>query len=203
MKFWTKKQRNNIDYRANKDTATFDKSVVVGTTATVGTGLTVTSGGATVTAGGVTVTAGDITANSAAGNLVKSAGNGCSMQIKVLNAAETPNTANATHTCTVALIPAGSLVLGVTARCLGAVLTGSETWSLGVSGATTRYGTTIARASGTTTTLANHLTSASPIYYASETAMVMTGSSGNWGTGTGGNQIRVCIYYISVTAPTS
>jgi hypothetical protein len=50
----------DVDGTSNLDIVDIDGAVDFATTATVGTGLTVTSGGATVTAGGITVTDGDV-----------------------------------------------------------------------------------------------------------------------------------------------
>jgi len=51
----------DVDGTTNLDVTDIDGAVDMATTATVGTGLTVTSGGVTVTAGGLTVTAGGLT----------------------------------------------------------------------------------------------------------------------------------------------
>ena len=50
----------DVDGTSNLDIVDIDGAVDMATTATVGTGLTVTAGGATITAGGVTVTDGDV-----------------------------------------------------------------------------------------------------------------------------------------------
>ena len=95
------------------------------------------------------------------------------------------------------LIPAGSLVLGVVTRVTTAI-TGATSFGIGDAAAGTQYGATIAVASGTTTTIAN-TTLTSPKFYPSATSIVLTANGSNF---TGG-VVRVTVYYVSLTAPTS
>lgn len=95
-------------------------------------------------------------------------------------------------------IPADALVIGVVIRVTAQVMA-SGSFSVGVSGDTTKWGTTIARTAGTTTDSGNW--SATPFYVAgaSATGVVFTGTANFNGTGT----ISGAIYYIDMTAPTS
>lgn len=96
-------------------------------------------------------------------------------------------------------IPAGSLVLGISVRVLTNI-TGPATFNIGDGTGATRYGTGIAVAAGTTTSIAD-FTLASPLYYPAATNVVLTAVGGT-GTFTGGS-VRVTCHYISLTPATS
>ena len=117
----------------------------------------------------------------------------------IVDMATATGTGTGTVTSPTTMVPAGSLILAVTARVL-TILAGASltTWSLGIGGATTRYGTTLALAKGTTVTAANHLVTQSPAYNASAAGLVFTAAAGVFSTGT----VRLVTYYIDTTAPT-
>jgi hypothetical protein len=105
-----------------------------------------------------------------------------------------------TGTCTSSnLIPAGSLVIGVTAR-VTTILAGAglTTWTLGDGSDADRWGATLALAAGTTVTLANTTITTVPLY-AAATNVVLTAAAGQFDSGV----VRLTVHYISLTAPTS
>lgn len=95
------------------------------------------------------------------------------------------------------LIPAGSLVLGVVGRVTTAI-TGATSFGVGDAAAGTQYGANVAIALGTTFGLTG-VTLTSPKFYPSATSVVLTANGSNF---TGG-VVRVTVYYVSLTAPTS
>lgn len=125
------------------------------------------------------------------------AANGSTLVHQVTSTGPTTVTAAST---TVAVIPAGSLVLAVTARVTTTISGGSVTsWQLGDAGVgTTQYGTGLALTSGTTTGIAN-TTLTSPKFYAANTNITFTPVGGTPAAGA----VRVDVYYIQATAPTS
>jgi hypothetical protein len=112
---------------------------------------------------------------------------------EIVDMATATGTGTGTVTSTTAMVPAGALILGVTSRVL-TVLTGASltTWSLGVAGATTRYATGIALTAGTTTTMANHLVTVSPIFVATAVGLVFTAAAGVFSTGT----VRITTHFL-------
>lgn len=101
-------------------------------------------------------------------------------------------------TCTAAnLIPAGSMVVGVSVR-VTTLITGATSISIGDGTDADRWGTGIAVAAGTTTTLAN-TTIASPVFYTAATGVVLTAAGSDFTAGV----IRVTVHYIDLTAATS
>lgn len=98
------------------------------------------------------------------------------------------------------LIPAGSLVVGVSVRVTTTIsgAGGLTSMSIGDGSDADRWGAAIALASGTTTTLANATISTAPIY-AAATSVVLTANAGQFDAGV----IRITVHYLSLTAPSS
>lgn len=91
-------------------------------------------------------------------------------------------------------IPAGAVVLGVSCR-VTVIIPTAATFSVGISGATTRYGTGILVAAGTTNTGA-----AAPALHAAAEGIVITpNATPDANTG----RLRICIHYYIPTAPTA
>lgn len=101
-------------------------------------------------------------------------------------------------TTTSVLIPAGSLVIGVTAR-VTTLITGATTWSLGDGTTATRWAATKALAAGTTSTQADYGATGVPAFFQAATNVVVTANGSNF---TGG-VLRVVVFYQDVTAPTA
>ena len=97
------------------------------------------------------------------------------------------------------LIPANSLVLGVTVF-VKTIIVGTTAVSFAVGDGTDvdRWGTGIAFAAGTKTNISN-FTIASPVYYGSATSVVLTPNAGTLDTG----EVRIAVHYISLTAATA
>ena len=104
--------------------------------------------------------------------------------------------AAAAATDTAILIPAGALVLGVTTR-VTTVIPTAATYDVGVSGATTRYGSGFSTAA--TTTSASPGTT-NPTIYAAATAIRITP---NLTPAANTGRLRVTIHYLVLTAPIS
>ena len=102
----------------------------------------------------------------------------------------TPSGATVTSTN---LIPANSIVLGVTVRVTTAV-TGATTFDVGDGTTANRFADDVAVASGTTSQLA-----IAPALFAAATNVVLTANGSNF---TGG-AVRVTVHYITLVAPTS
>ncbi len=95
-----------------------------------------------------------------------------------------------------ALIPAGSLVLGLTAR-VTTVITGAADFDIGDTTDVNAFGTAIGIAADTLVDLTDS-GQASPLFYPTATAVRLTGN-GSFSTGA----IRLTIHYLQLTAPTS
>jgi hypothetical protein len=97
-----------------------------------------------------------------------------------------------------ALIPAGSLVIGVTAHPTTAITSGdgATTYDIGVSGDADRYGAAITFASDVT--LAN-ITVSGPAYYAAAADVTLAAKSGTFS----GGVVRATVHYLTVVAATS
>lgn len=124
---------------------------------------------------------------------------GCGSLLKLRVASVLKDTTSGTATETITgMIPAGSIVLGATAL-VKTVLAGAglTTWSLGVTSATTRYGTTLALAAGTTVSMSNHLAAALELRPAA-TDVLLTAAAGVFSSG----QVRVTVFYLTSTPPT-
>lgn len=120
--------------------------------------------------------------------------NGAFQNVKSASASVTCSGATSSATD---LIPAGSLVLGVTVRVTTAV-TGSTTFTIGDGTDADKWGATIAQTAGTTTD-ATDFTTSSPTYYTSATSVVLTGTGGSFSAGV----VRVTVHYIDFTSATS
>lgn len=102
----------------------------------------------------------------------------------------------ASYTFTNAL-PAGAIILGVTVR-VTTTITGATTFDVGDGTDVDRYGATVALASGTTTTFAS--ATASPLEWRSAAGDVVLTANGSDFTG---GVVRICVHYLTGTAPTS
>ena len=134
------------------------------------------------------------------GNIVSSSFTvrGANGQDTVINRATTLLSALSGATVTATnLIPAGSLVLGVTAR-VTTLITGATSFEIGDGVDADRWGTTIAVAANTTTDIAN-FTIASPVYYTAANNVVLTANGSNFTAGA----VRLTVHYIDLVAATS
>lgn len=113
------------------------------------------------------------------------------------HAATSVNTTSGGTVTASSLIPANSLVLGVTIR-VTTTVTGATSMSIGDGSDADRWGTGIAVASGTTTNIAD-FTITGPVYYGSANDVVLTAGGSNF---TGG-AVRITVHYISLTPATS
>jgi hypothetical protein len=100
------------------------------------------------------------------------------------------------------LIPAGSLVIGVTLRVTTTFdnTASLTTFNIGDGTDADRWGAAIVRTANTTTTNANTTITSVPIY-AAATSVVLTAVAGTFHVA--GGVARVTVHYISLTAPTS
>ena len=95
---------------------------------------------------------------------------------------------------TAALIPAQSLVLGVTGRVLQEVTGAASSWRLGIGGVSDdRYGSGLGLAAGS---WARGLTS-SPLAYYGDTALTLTGEGGDLA----GGRVRLCVHLAALALP--
>jgi len=102
-------------------------------------------------------------------------------------------TAGTTST-TNALIPANTLVFGVTGRVTSAFTGTATSWQLGVSGSSNRYGSGLGTGAGS---YAQGLT-ASPLAYYADTALVLTATSGLFD---GGGAVTLVAHVFRMTPP--
>ena len=119
----------------------------------------------------------------------------------LLSSAETEITGMSGATATASnIIPAGSLVVGVSIRVTTLVTSGDGGTSFTIGDGTDadRWGTGIAFTAGTTTDIAD-FTITSPVYYTAATSVVLTPNSGTFSAGA----VRVVVFYWDITAPTS
>lgn len=124
-------------------------------------------------------------------------GTASSVNFRSVSALTTLNLGGATTT--LVQIPAGALVLAVTARVTTTITAAvSTSWSIGTGAIPTDWGTGLAFAAGTTVSGANYVTTTPQIFPAA-TNVVCTM---NVDTATAG-AIRTVVYYIDVTPPTS
>lgn len=96
------------------------------------------------------------------------------------------------------LIPAGSLVFGVTVHPTTAITSGdgATTYNVGDGTDADRWGAAIAFANDVNLT---NITIASPVYYAAATNVVLTAIAGTFNAGV----VRVTVHYMTLTAATS
>lgn len=95
------------------------------------------------------------------------------------------------------LIPANSIVLGITCRVTGTI-SGASSFSVGDGTDADRWGAGIAVAPGTTTNVSD-FTIASPVYYGAANNVVLTAAGSDF---TGG-QVRITVHYVQLTPATS
>lgn len=95
------------------------------------------------------------------------------------------------------LIPAATLVIGVTVR-VTTLITGATSFKVGTGADADAWGTGIAVAAGTTTSIAD-FTQTSPLFYPVATDVILTSTGGNFS----GGAVRVTVHCISLTPPTS
>lgn len=132
-----------------------------------------------------------------AGAAISSADNGQASNVK--HATDSQTLSGATYTFT-NLIPAGSIVVGVTIRVTTLITAsgGGASFSIGDGSDVDRWGTGIAFAANTTTTGADFTIATVP-HYAAATSVVLTVDVGAF---TGG-VVRATVHYLSLTAATS
>ena len=115
--------------------------------------------------------------------------------VDVQTLTELTTIAAAATTDTSIQIPAGALVFAVSVRVTTAIPT-AATFDVGISGATTRYGSGLSVAANTT----NAGTNDGVRYYAAATAIRITP---NLSPGANTGRVRVTIHFLTVTPPTS
>jgi hypothetical protein len=98
------------------------------------------------------------------------------------------------------LIPAGSIVHAVVTRVTTGFNGTVASFNIGDGTTANLFSATSAITVNTTTSLADHLSTFTPKLYKAATSVVVTASSGTFGT-TG--TIRITVLYYSATAPTS
>lgn len=91
------------------------------------------------------------------------------------------------------IIPASSMVVGVTARVIGPVTGTLSSWRLGVVGADNRYGSGLGVGLNS---YANGLTG-SPVSYWADTELLLSPEAGDFATG----QIRLAVHYMQLQPP--
>lgn len=124
--------------------------------------------------------------------------NGSNGQVAIMQHATAVVSAMSGATVTAAsLIPAGSVVIGVTVR-VTTLIEGAASFTIGDGTDADRWGTGIAVAAGTTTTGADSTITSVPIY-AAATSVVLTATGSNFTAGA----VRITVHYISLTAATS
>ena len=120
----------------------------------------------------------------------------------IKQATATINSSNGASTISATnLIPAGTMVIGVTTRVTTAFGTsnGLTSITIGDSDTASLWGSSVPITLGSTTTMANFAT-VNPKYYTAAKNVVITA---NGGTFDATGQIRVTLYYVDLTAPTS
>lgn len=154
----------------------------------------VTTGGA-LTAGGAVTSGGDVdTANTTASAVKKNGANGQSVEIGEVS--EELTIAAAATTASTIEIPIDSVCLGIACRVTVVIPTATD-WDIGITGDTARFGATIAVAADTT-----HINPGDVLFdpYTSATTLLITPQASP-GAATG--KVRISIFYMKLTAPTS
>ena len=175
------KKTNKLAYNLNKDRVKIE-------------GILEVTGASTLT--GATTQTGALTCT---GDIIKTGANGQLTNIK--QATTTTGAMTGTTVTLTGLIPAGSLVIGVTAR-VTTLVAGPTSWMIGITSDTDKFGTGLALAANTTLTSLVGAASDSlfPFYRVAATDVLITrGSASDF---TAGN-IRVTVHYISLTPATS
>jgi hypothetical protein len=133
---------------------------------------------------------------SASGLVITTLANGQAITVAQATAQSTALASGGTYAFT-DLIPAASIVLGVTIR-VTTLITGATSLTIGDGTDATRWGTGIDVIKDTVTTLADCTEVAVPIY-AAKASVVVTATGGNFTAGV----IRATVHYIKLTAATS
>jgi hypothetical protein len=104
-----------------------------------------------------------------------------------------------TVTSATTALPAASLVLGVVCN-VTTILAGETvaTFSVGVAGATTRWGTGKAIAATTTTSIADFVANSTPYFQQAAEGIIVTANAGHWHTG-----ILTCVTHYMSLLPVS
>jgi hypothetical protein len=89
------------------------------------------------------------------------------------------------------------MVVGVTCR-VTTLITGATSFDIGDGATADKFGNNVAVALGTTSNLANG-TATTPTIYPTSTDIVLTANGGNFTAG----EVRLTVFYIKLTAPTS
>lgn len=126
--------------------------------------------------------------------------NGQSLDIKQATTTVASNNGNPTITAT-NLIPAGSLVLGVSVTVTTTYGNGGglTTIKIGDGSTTDKWAAALARTAGAGTTIASFTTS-SPTYYTATASVILTANAGNFDAD---GAARITVFYIDITAATS
>lgn len=127
--------------------------------------------------------------------LESASGNGQKTGVQIAEGFFTP-LVGATHTF-VGLIPAGSMVIGVTSR-VTALITGATDFDLGDGTTVDKFGAALPVAATSTSDLTDSTVTA-PTIYTVATDVVLTANGGAFTAG----DIRVAVHYLILTAPTS
>lgn len=130
-----------------------------------------------------------------AGSLRLNHGMGNGQMFEVLTLSELLMVTTSAFTDTTIQIPANAVVFGVSVR-ITTQPSGTSTFDIGVSGATTRYGTGLSTAAGATNPGTNDATR----FYSAATAIRFTP---NVAPSAAGGRARITIYYYAITPPTS
>lgn len=127
------------------------------------------------------------------GNSLTTGANGQSTQLgQSTTASPTPTTSGATVTVA-GLIPANSIVIGVTARVTTAI-TGATSFDIGDGTTANLFGDDVAVALNTTSN-----NTIAPTRYATATNVVLTANGGNFTAGA----VRLTVHFLTLVAPTS
>lgn len=158
--------------------------------------LRIPSTGIVAFVGGISTTTGTFTSNvTVGGTLSKVGANG--QQTTITHATTLLSALSGATVTATNLIPAGSLVLGVTAR-VTTLITGATSFEIGDGTDVDRWGTAVAVAANTTTDIAN-FTIASPVNYTAANNVVLTANGSNFTAGA----VRLTVHYIDLVAATS
>lgn len=123
------------------------------------------------------------------------AGADISSRLHVRSASETLSALSGASATTTGLIPAGALVLAVSAR-VTTLITGATTWDAGDGTDVDAYGAALALAADTTSTLEDWTLVAAPVH-AAASEVVVTANGSNFTAGA----ISIEAHYITATAP--
>ena len=140
-------------------------------------------------------------ANGGGGMGTYDATNGQAIMVKQKSTEITSLSAGATHTWSGG-IPAGSLVVGVTARVTQAIA-GPTSFTIGDGSTANKFGTGVGVTLAATSDLTKMPAAASPTIYPSATNVVLTATGGTFTGGAGNGKVRITVHYITLEAPGS